>query len=81
MLEKKNIKKMKIETAKYLTVLDYELGKVFQYEISSWGNPRNWNPDSNSCEEFLSDKGHRLKDCSWMVHSEKHNLTQDWWDE
>ena len=74
---------MKIETAKYITVLDFEVGRVFRYTISEWtkGPVIDWNPDSNSCEKFLSDKGHRLKDCSWMVHSEKHNLTQDWWDE
>ena len=77
MIEKKNIKKTKIETAKYITVLDYELGKVFQYEVGE----KDWNPDYESCEKFLSNKGHRLKDCSLMVHSEKHNLTQDWWDE
>ena len=75
MIEKKNIKKTKIETAKYITVLDYELGKVFQYEISSWGNPKEWNPDNDSCEKFLSDKGHRLKDCSWMVHDSSEIIT------
>ena len=80
MIEKKNIKKTKIETAKYITVLDYELGKVFQYKISDQRLTA-WNPDEESCEEFLTNKGHRIKDCSWMVHSEKHNLTQDWWDE
>ena len=79
---------MKIETAKYITVLDFEVGKVFQYKINAAQidnvcdeHFKEWNPDHESCEKFLSDKGHRLKDCSWMVHSEKHNLTQDWWNE
>ena len=45
---------------KYITVLDFEVGKVFQYEIGSWGNPKEWNPDSDSCEEYLSGLGHNL---------------------
>ena len=27
---------MKIETAKYITVLDFEIGRVFQYKIKDW---------------------------------------------
>jgi len=71
MIEKKNTKKMKIKTAKYITVLDYELGKVFQYEVGE----KDWNPDYESCEKFLSDSGHRLKDCSWMVHDSSEIIT------
>ena len=67
MIEKKNTKKMKIKTAKYITVLDFETGIVFQYGIGDVGT-WNWNPDNESCEDFLTNVGHRLKDCSWMVH-------------
>ena len=52
---------------KYITVLDFEVGKVFQYETMSKG----WNPDYESIEDFLSSVGHRLKDCEWMVHNDK----------
>ena len=53
---------------KYITVLNFEMGKVYQYEISAWGNSNEWNPDSESIEEYLTDKGHNLKNCEWMVH-------------
>jgi hypothetical protein len=58
---------MKIETAKYITVLDGEIGVVFQYGISNVGT-WNWNPDNESCEEFLTNVGHNLTNCQWMVH-------------
>ena len=50
-----------------ITVLDFEIGKVFQYEVM---RQEGWNPDSESIEDFLSSVGHRLKDCEWMVHSD-----------
>ena len=55
---------------KYITVLDFEDGKVYQYEISAWGNSNNWNPDSESIEEYLSGLGHNLTNCEWMVHKD-----------
>ena len=54
------------ETAKYITVLDFEIGRVFQYKIGKKG----WNPDHESCEEFIINKGHRLNNCEWMVHAD-----------
>ena len=53
---------MKIKTAKYITVLDFEIGKVIQYKI------KDWNIDYESCEDFIDRKGHRLSNCEWMVH-------------
>ena len=52
------------EIAKFITVLDFEVGKVFQYEIGK----NNWNPDHESMEKFLSDVGHNLNNCQWMIH-------------
>ena len=52
---------------KYITVLDFEDGKVYQYEISAWGNC-DWNPDSESIEQYLTSKGHNLNNCEWMCH-------------
>ena len=60
---------------KYITVLDFEVGKVFQYKIDSWGNPKEWNPDSDSCEEYLSGLGHNLGNCEWMVHDSPEIIT------
>ena len=51
---------------KYITVLDLEIGKVFQYETMGEG----WNPDFESIEDFLSSVGHNLKYCEWMVHND-----------
>lgn len=49
---------------KYITVLDFEVGKVFQYETMGEG----WNPDFESIEDFLTSVGHNLSNCEWMVH-------------
>jgi hypothetical protein len=51
---------------KYITVLDFETGKVFQYETMGEG----WNPDYESIEEFLTSVGHNLANCEWMVHED-----------
>ena len=50
---------MKIETAKYITVLDFEIGRVFQYKVES---------KDDNYERFITDKGHRLNNCEWMIH-------------
>ena len=52
----------------YITVLDFETGRVYQYKISAWGNSKDWNPDSESIEEYLTSKGHNLDNCDWMCH-------------
>jgi hypothetical protein len=41
------------------------------YEIGNLG----WEPDNESCEAYLSGKGHRLKDINWMVHEENNIIT------
>ena len=51
---------------KCITVLDFEIGKVFQYETMGEG----WNPDYESIEEFLTSVGHNLANCEWMVHED-----------
>ena len=56
-----------IKTAKYITVLDFEAGRVFQYKIrKDPGQVDDWNPDHESCEEFLVDMGHNLGNIEWM---------------
>ena len=47
-----------------ITVLDFETGRVCQYDISKEG----WNPDYEPCEEYLTRKGRNLSNCEWMVH-------------
>ena len=56
-----------------LTVLDYEDGLVYQYDIDIM-------PDSEACrlnrlgeldfEKIIVDQGHNLKNCEWMSHSD-----------
>ena len=55
-------------TMNYITVLDFETGKVCQYDIGFQVNKLGWNPDTESCEEYLKDKGHNLSNCEWMCH-------------
>jgi len=52
----------------YISVLDFETGKVYQYkEMGQEG----WNPaDSESIEDFLNSVGHNLSNCEWMVHED-----------
>ena len=45
---------------KYITVLDSEKGKVFQYELIEWFT------SSVLAEQFLDDKGHNMTNCQWM---------------
>ena len=47
-----------------ITVLDFETGKVYQYEVM---RQEGWNPDSESIEDFLNSAGHNLSNCEWMV--------------
>ena len=62
------------EEMKYITVLDFEIGKVFQYRISDQRLTA-WNPDEESCEEYLTNKGHNLSNCEWMTHSDNKIIT------
>ena len=48
-----------------LTVLDYECGLVFQYDITT-----DKELGADDFEKLLVDQGHRLKDCEWMSHSD-----------
>ena len=58
------MKKINENCANYLTVLDFETGKVVQYKIS-----QDWNPDEEACEDFMFKQGHYVSNCQWMVHS------------
>ena len=49
---------------KTITVLDYESGKVYQY------NTDRWDVDNESIDSFLSIQGHPINDCHWMVHED-----------
>ena len=58
--------------AKYIWLLDFEDGNVYRYKISAdhfETYPHDWNPDHERCEEFLTESGHNLTNCEWMVTS------------
>ena len=49
---------------KTITVLDYESGKVTQYNVDKW------KIDTESIEDFLFDNDHNVSNCHWMVHED-----------
>ena len=67
----------KVETAKYITVLDFGDGKVYQYKVSADNVALSyaWNPDCESIEEFLTNKGHNSNNCEWMQHENPQVIT------
>jgi len=50
---------------KYITVLDFEANKVFQYNTKVSGYIRH-----KEGERFLTNKGHNLSKCRWMSHED-----------
>ena len=62
---------MKNSTMRYVTVLDFETGRVHMYTIGK----NDWNPDEQSIQEFLTHVGHNLTYTKWMVHSDKRVVT------
>tara|TARA_B100000073_G_scaffold223724_1_gene186378 strand:- start:374 stop:649 length:276 start_codon:yes stop_codon:yes gene_type:complete len=61
-LVRKNIRIM--NNFRTITVLDYESGKVSQYDI------KRWEIDIESIEDFLFNNGHSVSNCHWMVHED-----------
>ena len=55
-----------------LTVLDFEDGRVYQYEIDT----DNENLEAEDFEKIIIDQGHRLDDCEWMSHSDAKVFTE-----
>ena len=55
---------------KYITILDFATGLVHQITTEKW------DIDNESCEEYLTDKGHNLANCEWMVHSNNKIITE-----
>ena len=53
---------------KYITILDFEAERVFQYEVPAFN-------DHNKYEEYLTNKGHNLSNCEWMTHEEPRVIT------
>jgi len=48
-----------------LTVLDFEDGRVYQYEIDT-----DKELQTEDFEKIMLDQGHKIDDCEWMSHSD-----------
>ena len=55
-----------------LTVLDFEDGRVYQYELEN----ANENMQAEDFENIICDQGHNLSDCEWMSHSDGKVFTE-----
>ena len=56
--EKKQTKNIKEMKKKWITVLDYETSRVYQYQVTI----------NKHAEEYIAFKGHRLSNVEWMEH-------------
>mgnify|MGYP003311488416 CR=1 FL=1 len=55
----------------YITVLDFEVGRVFQYSFTDGKKMIiDFNPES-----YLIDKGHNLNNIEWMAHENPQVIT------
>ena len=54
-----------------LTVLDFEDGRVYQYDIET-----DKELQAEDFEDIMINQGHRLDDCEWMSHSDGKVFTQ-----
>ena len=52
----------------YITVLDFEAGRVYQYEVLSMQH-------YHQHEKYLTEQGHNLANCEWMVHKNPEIIT------
>ena len=55
-----------------LTVLDFEDGRVYQYELENADE----NMQAKDFEKIIINQGHRLDDCEWMSHSDGKVFTE-----
>jgi len=57
-----------MKKSKYVTVLDFEIGRIFQYKSENFEN-------SDDYEELITNNDHNLSNCSWMVHDDPEIIT------
>ena len=55
---------------KYITILDFEAGRVFKNDMKENDYAKN-----KDVEEFLTNKGHNLFNCDWMQHENPQVIT------
>ena len=60
---------------KYITILDFEVGRVFQYKL-----PKRRPFEDIGYEKFITDKGHRLNNIEWMAHTIAGIIKNEFWN-
>ena len=53
---------------KYLTILDFEDGKVYQYTLEDGPHWEELYDKLCPYELFMESKGHKAGNCEWMIH-------------
>ena len=53
----------KIKRRQYVFVLDYEIGYAYRYDV--------WTNDAEKIEDYLTDLGHNIGNCEWMLTRNK----------
>jgi len=54
----------------YITVLDFEEGRVHQYYVNTYDCVNEEYPTTQLIEDFLVGEGHYLQNCEWMSHAD-----------
>ena len=65
---------------KYITVLDFEMERVFQYKLKDKFIDTNHHFLRDFYEEYLTNKGHNLQNCEWMVHKVAGIIKSKFWN-
>jgi len=64
---------------KYITVLDFEAGRVFQYDLDKFGDDYMFidanTPQHEELESIIVDQGHNLANCQWMISDNPQIIT------
>ena len=65
----------------YITILDFEAGRVFQYKIKQEDEFNALtilenNVDEDYYEIIITQKGHSLNNCEWMIHENPKLITK-----
>ena len=67
--------------SKYITVLDFEIGRVFQYKLKDFGDDYMFvdkdTPTNEELEDILTDIGHNLSNIEWMSHDIAQVITRN----
>ena len=67
--------------SKHITVLDFEVGRVFQYKLKDFGDDYMFvdkdTPTNEELEDILTDIGHNLSNIEWMSQDIAQGITRN----